>query len=153
MGLREKARKSLETNEEELDAPVLLKVDAAEREEAKAREAQLRKDLEDARKLSDAKTAQIARHDDTIHGLQTRVKELEAASTAAERETKKALKELEGELKEAREELQDLRKNKAAMADAEAAKDKGEKKQTARGGKEGAPRKRGRGSENPRGAN
>src|SRR2546429_6397606 len=124
MGLREKARKSLETDEEVLDAPVLLKVDAAEREEAKAREAQLRKDLEDARKLSDAKTAQIARHDDTIHGLQTRVKELEAASAGAERETKKALKELEGELMEAREELQDLRKNKAATADAEAAMDR-----------------------------
>src|SRR3989442_12210804 len=97
MGLREKARKSLETDEEELDAPVLLKVDAAEREEAKAREAQLRKDLEDARKLSDAKTAQIARHEDTIHGLQTRGKELHAARTAGDRETKKALKELEGE--------------------------------------------------------
>src|SRR6058998_1772766 len=102
MGLREKARKSLEANEDEIDAPVLLKVDAAEREEAKARETKLRKELEDARKLSDAKTAQIARHDDTIHDLQARVKEVEAASTAAERETKKALKELEGELKEAR---------------------------------------------------
>src|SRR5947208_13640843 len=113
MGLREKARKSLETNEEELDAPVLLKVDAAEREEAKAREAQLRKDLEDARKLSDAKTAQIARHDDTIHGLQSRVKELEAASTAAECETQNAVKELEDELKEPHVELQELRKNKA----------------------------------------
>src|SRR2546428_2273893 len=123
MGLREKARKSLETDEEELDAPVLLKVDSAEREEAKAREAQLRKELEEARKLSDAKTAQIARHDDTIHGLQTRVKELETASTAAERETKKALKELEGELKEARAALQDLRQNKAAAADARAAVD------------------------------
>src|SRR2546429_9881768 len=94
MGLREKARKSLETNEEELDAPVLLKVDAAEREEAKAREAQLRKDLEDARKLSDAKTAQIARHEDTIHGLQSRGKELESASTAAARVTTTGLKEL-----------------------------------------------------------
>ena len=39
MGLREKARKSLEASEDEIDAPVLLKVDAAEREEAKAREA------------------------------------------------------------------------------------------------------------------
>ena len=56
MGLREKARKSLETHEEELDAPVLLKVDAAEREEAKAREAQLRKDLEDVRLLNILKT-------------------------------------------------------------------------------------------------
>src|SRR5436309_15330769 len=110
MGLREKARKSLEVDEDESDAPVLLKVDAAEREEAKAREAQVRKELEDARKLSDAKTGQIARHDDTIHGLQTRVKDLEAASTAAERETKKALKELEVEFKEAREEVQDMRK-------------------------------------------
>src|SRR5207249_2533296 len=36
MGLREKARKSLEVDEDESDAPVLLKVDAAEREEAKA---------------------------------------------------------------------------------------------------------------------
>src|SRR3989442_12741629 len=101
MGLREKARKSLETDEEELDAPVLLKVDAAEREEAKAREAQLRKELEEARKLSDAKTAQIGRHDDTIHGLQTRVNELETASTAAGRETNKALKGLQVEVKEA----------------------------------------------------
>src|SRR3989442_14356277 len=142
MGLREKARKSLETNEEELDAPVLLKVDAAEREEARAREAQLRKDLEDARKLSDAKTARIARHEDTIHGLQSRVKELDAASTAADRETKKALKELEGELKESRVELQDLRKNKAAMADAEAAMDKVEKKQAAVDGKEASLRRR-----------
>src|SRR2546422_10037849 len=112
MGLREKARKSLEANEDEIDAPVLLKVDAAEREEAKARETQLRKELEDARKLSDAKTAQIARQDDTIHGLQTRVKDLEAASAIAERDAKKAVKELEGEIKEAREELQDLRKNR-----------------------------------------
>jgi len=108
MGLREKARKSLEANEDEIDAPVLLKVDAAEREEAKARVTQLRKELEDARKLSDAKTAQIARQDDTIHGLQTRVKDLEAASAIAERDAKKAVKELEGEIKEAREELQDL---------------------------------------------
>src|SRR5205809_948124 len=91
MGLREKARKSLETHEEELDAPVLLKVDAAEREEAKAREAQLRKDLEDARKLSDAKTAQIARHDDTIHGLQSRVEELDATN----RDVKEAQREIE----------------------------------------------------------
>src|SRR5207245_11403647 len=97
MGLREKARKSLEVDEDESDAPVLLKVDAAEREEAKAREAQLRKELEDARKLSDAKTAQIARHDDTIHGLQARVKDLEAASTAAARERRKAVQALEGE--------------------------------------------------------
>src|SRR5207249_488790 len=37
MGLREKARKSLETDEEVLDAPVLLKVDAAEREETSGR--------------------------------------------------------------------------------------------------------------------
>src|SRR5256712_13318477 len=98
MGLREKARKSLETNEEELDAPVLLKVDAAEREEAKAREAQLRKDLEDARQLSDANTVQIAPHDETIHALQARVKELEAASAAAERVTQTVMKELAGEL-------------------------------------------------------
>src|SRR2546428_13418311 len=142
MGLREKARKSLETDEEELDAPVLLKVDSAEREEAKAREAQLRKELEEARKLSDAKTAQIARHDDTIHGLQTRVKELETASTAAERGTKKALKELEGELKEARAELQDLRKNKAAAAAGESALRKAEKKRAAVDGKEASLRKR-----------
>src|SRR5438093_13788723 len=98
MGLREKARKSLETHEEELDAPVLLKVDAAEGDEAKAREAQLRKDLEDARKLSDPKTAQIARHEDTIHGLESRVKALESASTAVESAPKKAVKEPEGRL-------------------------------------------------------
>src|SRR2546422_11652032 len=143
MGLRENARNSLEPDEEELDAPVLLKVDSAEREEAKAREAQLRKELEEARKLPDAKTAQIARHDDTIHGLQTRVKELETASTAAERETKKALKELEGELKERPAELQDLRKKKAPAADAEARMDKAEKKQAAADGKKGPPLKRG----------
>src|SRR3989454_11556089 len=142
MGLREKARKSLETDEEELDAPVLLKVDSAERGEAKAREAQLRKELEEARKLSDAKTAQIARHDDTIHGLQTRGKELETASTAAEREATKCLKGLEGELKEARAELQDLRKNKAAAAGAEAAMDKGEKERAAVDGKGASLRKR-----------
>src|SRR6059036_2803613 len=109
MGLREKARKSLETHEEERDAPVLLKVDAAEREEAKAREAQLRAELEDARKLSDAKTAQIARHDETIHGLQARVKEIEAASNSAEGEANKAVKDHEGELKETRDQLQELR--------------------------------------------
>src|SRR2546428_6519592 len=142
MGLREKARKPLEPDEEELDAPFWLKVDAAEREEEKAGEARLRKDLEDARKLSDAKTGQIARHDETIHGLQARVKELEAASAAAERETKKALKELEGELKEAREELQDLKKNKAATADAEGAMDKVEKKRAAVDAKEVSLRKR-----------
>src|SRR2546429_9981872 len=116
MGLREKARKSLETDEEVLDAPVLLKVDAAEREEAKAREAQLRKELEDARKLSDAKTPQSARHDDTIHGLQPRAKDLETAGTAARPETKKALKEPDAKAKKAREGLQDLRHNKTARA-------------------------------------
>src|SRR5437867_13137166 len=108
MGLREKARKSLEVDEDESDAPVLLKVDAAEREEAKAREAQLRKEPEDVRKLADAKTAQIERHDETIHGLQARVKESEAASTSAEREATEELKDLEGELKETRAELRDL---------------------------------------------
>src|SRR2546422_843050 len=38
MGLREKARKSLETDEEVLEAPVQLKVDAAERVDEKGRE-------------------------------------------------------------------------------------------------------------------
>src|SRR5436309_14899543 len=90
MGLREKARKSLEVDEDESDAPVLLKVDAAEREEAQAREAQLRKELEDARKLSDAKTAQIARHDETVDGLQARGKELEVVSASAVQDAKEA---------------------------------------------------------------
>src|SRR5207247_4097009 len=60
MGLREKARKSLQGGEreeaEELEAPVMPKVDIGKIEaEAKAREDQLRRELADSRKLSDAK--------------------------------------------------------------------------------------------------
>ena len=59
MGLREKARKSLDAGAEAEDR-VTLKVDVAALEaEAKAREDQLRRELVDSRKLSDAKGAQI----------------------------------------------------------------------------------------------
>src|SRR3989442_115876 len=68
MGLREKARKSLQggarEEAEELDAPVMPKVDIAKIEaEAKAREDQLRRERAESRKLSAAKGAQIARQD------------------------------------------------------------------------------------------
>src|SRR2546426_100676 len=60
MGLREKARKSLQpdatADRVEQSAPMLLELEASEREaEAKARETQLRKELTDARRLSEAK--------------------------------------------------------------------------------------------------
>src|SRR5437879_9252783 len=90
MGLREKARKSLQpdatADRVEQSAPMLLELEASEREaEAKAREAQLRKELADARKLSEAKDAEIARQTAKRGHLEARVKELETANAAEER--------------------------------------------------------------------
>src|SRR6266566_769922 len=126
MGLREKARKSLQggarEEAEELDAPVMPKVDIAKIEaEGKAREDQLRRELADSRKLSDAKGAQIARQDAKLAQLEARAKELEAASAADAREASRSLKEAQVELEDAREEVKALRKSKATAKDAEAA--------------------------------
>src|SRR2546428_1077048 len=100
MGLREKARKSLQpdatADRVEQSAPMLLELEASEREaEAKARETQLRKELADARRLSEAKDAEIARQTAKRGHLETRVKELEAANAAAEREPSQHLKKAE----------------------------------------------------------
>src|SRR5713226_3732962 len=116
MGLREKARKSLQpdatADDVEQRAPMLLELEAAEREaEAKAREARLRKELADARKLSEAKDAEIARQSAKRGHLETRVKELEAAN-AAEREASQHLKKAEAELDDARKEVTALQKFK-----------------------------------------
>src|SRR5213593_2790598 len=110
MGLREKARKSLQpgdtAEEVEQNAPMLLELEAAEREvEAKAREAQLRKELADARKLSGAKDAEIARQTAKRSQLETRVKDLEVANANAEREATQRLKEAQSEIEDARKEI------------------------------------------------
>ena len=89
MGLREKARKSLQpdatADRVEQSAPMLLELEASEREaEAKARETQLRKELADARRLSEAKDAEIARQTAKRGHLEARVKELETANAAEE---------------------------------------------------------------------
>src|SRR2546427_2011753 len=121
MGLREKARKSLDAGAEAEDR-VTLKVDVAALEaEAKAREDQLRRELVDSRKLSDAKGAQIARQDSKLMLLEARLKELEAAGAAAAREASRTLKQAQAELEEARDEVKTLRKSKATVKDAESA--------------------------------
>ncbi len=99
--MREKARKSLAAREagDEEDESLVVHVDVARIEsEAKAREEQLKKELHEARKLSDAKGAQIARQDDVIEGLERRVKELGSAQTAAEREAKRAVEAAQKQL-------------------------------------------------------
>src|SRR6266566_3001440 len=147
LGLREKARKSLQggAREEagELDAPVMPKVDVAKIEaEAKAREDQLRRELADSRKLSDAKGAQIARQDAKLAQLEARAKELEAASAADAREASRILKEAQVELEEAQEELKALRKSKATAKDAEAATEQLRKTRAAVDTKESSLKKR-----------
>jgi chromosome segregation ATPase len=95
MGLRERARKSLgaESEAERRHEPVkVVREEAALDAEAKEREDQLRKELAEARKISAAKGAQIARQDVKLEELATRVKELEAARTGAERDAAQALK-------------------------------------------------------------
>src|SRR3989440_6337000 len=147
MGLREKARKSLQggTREEaeELDAPVLPKVDIGKIEaEAKAREDQLRRELADSRKISDAKGAQISPQDAKLAQLEAQVKELEAASAAATREASPSLKEAQVELVEAQGEVKALRKSKATAKDAEAATEQLRKTRAAVDTKEGSLKKR-----------
>src|SRR5439155_16743092 len=124
MGLREKARKSLQpdatADEVEQNAPMLLELEASEREaEAKAREGHLRKELADARKLSEAKDAEIARQSAKRGHLEARVKELEAANAAAEREASQHLKEAEAELDDARKDIAALQKFKSTAKEAE----------------------------------
>jgi len=147
MGLREKARKSLQggarEEAEELDAPVMPKVDVAKIEaEAKAREDQLRRELADSRKLSDAKGAQIARQDAKLAQLEARAKELEAASAADAREASRILKEAQVELEEAQGEVKALRKSKATAKDAEAATEQLRKTRAAVDTKESSLKKR-----------
>src|SRR2546430_9727078 len=106
MGLREKARKSLQggarEEAEELDAPVLPKIDVAKIEaEAKAREDQLRRELADSRKLSHAKRAQLARQDAKLPQLAARAKELEPPRPADAPNASPILKEAQVELAEA----------------------------------------------------
>ena len=101
MGLRERARKTLEAGEDadESEDEVVVKIDLAALEaEAKAREDQLKKELQEARKLSEAKTAQISRQDGIIKDLEARTKELESARTGAVRESKKALEALDADV-------------------------------------------------------
>src|SRR6266511_2874161 len=145
MGLREKARKSLAAREagDEEDESLVVHVDVARIEsEAKTREEQLKKELHEARKLSDAKGAQIAQRDDVIEGLERRVKELGSAQTAAEREAKRAVEAAQKQLEAAREEIAALRKAKASAAEAGATIQKVEKKISALETKEDALRKR-----------
>src|SRR5438046_10241849 len=90
MGLREKARKSLQGGEreeaEELEAPVMPKVDIGKIEaEAKAREDKLRRELADSRKQSDAKDAQIARQGAEVEQNEARVKAWTAEGDAGTR--------------------------------------------------------------------
>ena len=124
MGLREKARKSLQpdstADEVEQSAPMLLELEAAEREaEAKAREAKLRKELADARKLSEAKDAEIARQGAKRGQLEARFKDLEAANAAAEREASQRLKQAGAELDDARKDVAALQKFKSTAKEAE----------------------------------
>src|SRR3989475_520148 len=141
MGLREKARKSLEGGAEAEDR-VTLKVDVAALEaEAKAREDQLRRELVDIRKLSDAKGAQIARQDSKLMQLEARLKELEAAGAAA-REASRTLKQAQAELEEARDEVKTLRKSKATVKDAESATEQLRKTRVAVDTKEASLKKR-----------
>src|SRR3989442_13128028 len=106
MGLREKARKSLEKSEpaeeDELDLPVLVKVDIdAIEAEAKARETHLRKELDEARKLSEAKTSQIVRQETALESLEARVKASESTAKTAERDAARALKRVTKEIEKA----------------------------------------------------
>src|SRR5438128_11517301 len=124
MGLRGKARKPLEpdatADRVEQSAPMLLELEASEREaEAKAREMQLRKELADARKLSEAKDAEIARQSAKRCHLETWVKELEASNAAAEREASQHLKKAEAELDDARKHTTALQKFKSTAKEAE----------------------------------
>src|SRR2546425_817395 len=124
MGLREKAQKSLQpdatADRVEQSAPMLLELEASEREaEAKALEAQLRKELADARRLSEAKDAEIARQTAKRGHLEARVKELETANAAEEREASQRLKAAEAERDDARKEITALQKFKSTAKEAE----------------------------------
>ena len=118
MGLREKARKSMDggaSADAKADEPVPLKADVEALEaEAKDREDELRRELSEAKKLSDAKGGQITRQDAKIEKLEGQVRELESASTGLERESARSLKQAKGELEAAQEELAGLRKSRAA---------------------------------------
>src|SRR5439155_845073 len=92
---------------------------AASQAEAKAREEELKKELAEARKISEAKGAQIARQDSKIEGLEAKVKQFEAANAALERESTKAVKQLEGEVAAARKTLPDQSDRRAAELEQE----------------------------------
>src|SRR5205809_879175 len=100
MGLREKARKSLQGGEreeaEELEAPVMPKVDIGKIEaEAKAREEQLRRELADSRKLSAAMDAPLAPQDAQLARLDPPGRPAEDARRAAARVVRQAGREVQ----------------------------------------------------------
>ena len=129
-GLREKARKSLQAPEaeaEENGAPTVVRFDAqlAELEaSAKAREEELQKEIDDLRKLSEAKTAQIVKQENALTAAQQKLKDLEEENSDLAEDTKKAQKALEQlreQLAEAHVELETLQRTKEAAVDTKAA--------------------------------
>src|SRR5439155_233217 len=100
MGLREKARKSLEVDEDESDAPVLLKVDAAEREE----------EVETLVESIDGRHRELAAREKALAALQDKLDTTNRDVKEAQREidaSRTKLEAREAELAETRKALRD----------------------------------------------